>query len=238
MTVRPDDGESPDPMSDDEPQGCQTVTCSNCGDEFEPCNVGTFLRFPPAAFRGDRLPGHAIMVGDVGARNKQWQCAICTRGYHWLFRRYGHTGISSSAMIKLCGTARTRVMAELEEKVCPDKSLLGREHSARRMKELCPWLVELEATVGAQARTQRADYTAPALAETRAERRSRLHAKRVARLGPVAVDETKFAAARASKCRTHLYPASHAAAAAILYTTGTSGLPHSVLSRVTRRRTS
>ena len=63
MTVRPDDGESPDSVSDDEPQGCQTVTCSNCGDEFEPCNVGTFLRFPPAAFRGDRLPGHAIMVG-------------------------------------------------------------------------------------------------------------------------------------------------------------------------------
>ena len=233
MTARPDDGESPDPATDDEPQGCQTVTCSNCGDEFEPCNVGTFLRFPPAAFRGDRLSGHAIMVGDVGARNKQWQCAICTRGYHWLHRRYGHTGISSSATIKLCGIASTRVMAELEEKMLHPTSHFGREHAARRMKELCPWLVDFESSVSARARTQRADYTAPALAETKAERRSRLHAKRVARLGPVAVDESKFAAARASKGRTHLYPASHAAAATILYTTGTSGLSHSVLSRVT-----
>ena len=178
------------------------------------------------------------MVGDVGVRNKQWQCAICTRGYHRLFRRYGHTGISSSAMIKLCGTARTRVMAELEEKVCPDKSLLGREHSARRMKELCPWLVELEPPVGAQARRQRADYTAPALAETRAERRSRLEALNVARLAPVGVDDGLFAAVGASKLMTDLYRANDAPAAALPNTTGTSCLPHSVVSRATERPSS
>ena len=219
--VTQDDGKSPDPASDDEPQGCQTALCGNCGDAYD-----------PYGFKG---------------KDRRHLCKLCVRGYEWLRRRY-HPCLTPPC-IKSCGTARTRVLSELKEKQISSSSALGRKLSALRMKQLCTpgelGLGEVERPLTGTVQTQWADSivsglretrAVSGLRETRADQISRLDALRVAQYGPRGVVEGKFAAVGPSKCTTIKYPTDHAPAAAILSTTGTSGLPHSGGSRATERR--
>ena len=64
MALRQNDGDSLDPASDEEPQGYRTVTCTSCGDVYDPDEVGTFLRFPTAGAFGEAVcPGTQEWVG-------------------------------------------------------------------------------------------------------------------------------------------------------------------------------
>ena len=140
--------------------------------------------------RGGRVPGHARVGGDLGARKSApWRCKLCSRGYEWLWHRDGHT-CASAAMIKCCGAALIKIAQELQQKnICPAASS-QRAYQARRMVEQCPWLAQMglgdldhgSHKLGRGWQTQWADSTA---------------------------------------------------SGAILNTTGTSGLPHSVVSRAT-----
>ena len=179
MAVTQNDGEFPDTASDEEPQGSQALRCGSCGDAYDPCTVGTSLRFHLAPFWGDRLPSARLRSneGDLGARKTTpFRCRPCTRGYSWLWGR-GASAFASSTMIKGCGTALLTIDLELADKQAKRFYVWRRVYIGRRMNELCPWLREM----GIVAEPECADYPPPGLRETRAERSKRLHALRVAK---------------------------------------------------------